>query len=129
MPEWSFQNLSYPCLYSEIHIGIPDLYRFLVARYGVDSFANVISSDTYTTLKMSTVNVGTAIHNHTWIMKDIPAFKLEDYINKPRNYMDRIEFIEAQEYNGVDVEGITVNWKSTEDHLLADKHFGCCYKH
>ncbi|MEO7121093.1 MAG: DUF3857 domain-containing protein [Ginsengibacter sp.] len=124
LPDWGFQNLLYPCLYSEIHIGIPDLFRFLVARYGIDSFTNVISKDTYTTLHMSTVNVGTTIHNHTWIMKDIPAFKLEDHINEPRNYMDRIEFIEAQEYNGRDVQGLAINWKNTEDQLLTDKQFG-----
>ncbi|MGH2564770.1 MAG: DUF3857 domain-containing protein, partial [Ginsengibacter sp.] len=87
LPAWNFQFLQYPCLFSDFKIGFPDLVRFLQIRYGLDSFYSVTSKDSYTTLIMANLNVGTTIHNHEWIMKNIPAFKNEDYISEPRNYL------------------------------------------
>jgi len=124
LPGWSFQDLQYPCLYSEFKIGIPDLLRYLTLHYGVDSFYSTKSTDGYKSIVMDAVNVGSVIHNHTWIMKDIPSFKYEDYINEPQNYLDRIEFSISQTYNGEDIHNIKTTWKAAEDDLLKSVAFG-----
>ena len=73
---------------------------------------------------MPDAKVSTDIHNHTWIMKDIPAFKYEDYIIEPKKYLDKIEFDLAQIYNGRKITSIPTNWKTATKDLIADKYFG-----
>ena len=124
LPTWNFQYLEYPCLYSEFKIGIPDLLRFLQIKYGIDSFYSVKSNDSYTKLKMRDINVGTTIHNHEWVMKDIPKFKNEDYISEPGNYLDKVEFVLSQIYSGENVANIYTDWKSAENKLRVTKWFG-----
>lgn len=124
IPAWNFQYLQYPCLYSEFKISVPDLLRFIMIKYGIDSFYSTKSDDSYTKLFMANVNVGTNIHNHTWVMKDIPAFRYEDYINEPKKYLDKIEFDLAQIYNGKDVSSIPTDWKAAAKNLLVNKNFG-----
>ncbi|MEO8413680.1 MAG: DUF3857 domain-containing protein [Ginsengibacter sp.] len=123
LPTWNFQNAQYPCLYSAFQIGIPDLLRYLTIRYGVDSFYETKSKDDFKTLQMDAVQVATTIHHHSWIMKDIPSFKDEDYINEPGDYLDKLQFTLVQTYNGEDIDNITTNWKVAEDKLLATAEF------
>lgn len=124
IPDWNFQYQQYPCLYSRFKISVPDLLRFIMIRYGIDSFYSTKSDDSYSKLYMSTVNVGTNIHNHEWVMKDIPAFKYEDFINEPGKYLDKIEFNLAQVYNGEDLTSIPTNWQDASKDLLKEKSFG-----
>jgi Domain of Unknown Function with PDB structure (DUF3857)/Domain of Unknown Function with PDB structure (DUF3858) len=124
LPDWNFQYLHYPCLYSEFKISVPDLLRYLTIKYGIDSFYIVKSKDSYTTLKMATVNVGTNIHDHIWVMKDIPSFKNEDFITAPERYLDKLEFNLAQTYNGDEVSSVATNWDEANKKLLNDDDFG-----
>ena len=50
IPDWNFQYLQYPCLYSEFKISVPDLLRFIMLKYGIDSFNITKSDDSHTTL-------------------------------------------------------------------------------
>jgi Domain of Unknown Function with PDB structure (DUF3857)/Domain of Unknown Function with PDB structure (DUF3858)/Transglutaminase-like superfamily len=122
--DWQFQDMNGPCLYSEFNIGIPDLLRFVTIKYGIDSFYSVKSSDTYTKLIMQSVNAGTTVHNHQWIMKDVPAFKKEDYIFQPEKYLDKLEFTLAQTSNGEEVSRDPVNWNDAAKALGTDRNFG-----
>lgn len=124
LPVWYFQSLSYPCLYSEFKISVPDLLRYLTVRYGIDSFDTYKSDEGHKTLVMASVNVSSVIHNHTWVMKNISPFKAEDYIYEPSNYLDKLEFSLAQTYNGENVENIRTTWKDAEDQLLESLSFG-----
>jgi hypothetical protein len=124
LPAWYFQNLNYPCLYSEFKIGIPNLVRYLSIHYGVDSFYSTKSDEGNKSLVMDIVKVKSTIHNHTWIMKDVSSFNYEDYIGEPGNHLDRLEFSLVQTYNGEDVDNITTTWKAAEDKLLGSKTFG-----
>jgi hypothetical protein len=124
IPDWNFQYLHYPCLYSEFKISIPDLLRFITLKYGIDSFYIIKSSDSHANLIMADVKVSTDIHNHTWIMKNIPAFKYEDYIIEPKKYLDKIEFKLAQTYNGKRIVSIPTEWKTAAKNLIANKYFG-----
>lgn len=124
LPGWQFQSAEYPCLYSEFKIGIPDLARYLMIRYGVDSFYSVSADNSYTKLRMADINVGTDVHDHKWVMKDIPAFQGEDYISEPGNFLDKIEFTLAQFYNGENIRNIAKDWTTTESQLLTNKYFG-----
>jgi len=124
LPGWFFQNLSHPCLYSEYRIAIPNWLKYLILHYGVDSFYRSKSTESYKSFIENNYGIGTVVSNQTWIMKDIPAFKYEDYINNPVDYLNRVEFALSQTYDKKNVNNITKSWKSEEDDLLADDQFG-----
>jgi Domain of Unknown Function with PDB structure (DUF3858)/Domain of Unknown Function with PDB structure (DUF3857)/Transglutaminase-like superfamily len=124
LPGWSFQNLNYPCLYSEFTIGIPDLLRYANLHYGMDSFYSSKTSESYKTIQTENYSVNSAVQNRTWIIKNIAAFKNEDYINDPEGYLDKMEFTLTKTSNGQDVHDVSATWKSVEDELLASKSFG-----
>ena len=127
LPAWNFQSLKYPSLYSEYKIGIPDMVRYSIMHYGADSFSISKTEEGYKNLTVSgtsALNVGTVIHNHTWVMKDIPAFKNEDYVNHPTDYLNRIEFTLVQTSDGQKVHDYRTTWKVAEDQLLTSEHFG-----
>ena len=128
LPSWSFQNINYPCLYSEFKIGIPGLVKYSILRYGIDSFFSTKNDEKFETLLVnsgtSMLSVSTNVYNHTWIMKNIPAFKSEDYINRPEDYSDRIEFSITQTNNGEDVKNLRTTWKNAENGLLQSSWFG-----
>ena len=128
LPEWQFQNLHYPCLYSEYRLGVPDLLRYSIAHYGTDSFS-VNKTDEkfkiYSVISNGTdLSVNTPIYNHTWVIKDIPAFSDESYINQPEDYLDKLDFILTQASGGEEVDDINLNWKNAEDRLLISPYFG-----
>jgi hypothetical protein len=124
LPHWSFQSLDYPSLYSEFKIGIPSMVSYLTMRYGVESFYADKSTEGFKSLLMNSLSVNTVIHNHSWVMKDVPALKSETYLNEPGDYLDRVEFVLAQTYNGQDVHDVSINWKLSEDKLLSSRGFG-----
>jgi hypothetical protein len=123
LPLWLFQNLNSPCLYSEFKIGIPDMVRYLTIRYGTDSFYSIKADVGYKYLQRGFMKLKTSIHNFTWVMKDIPAFRYEDYINEPTDYLDRIEFTPAHIF-GEDLNDVLANWMPTEVYLLQSIDFG-----
>lgn len=124
LPHWSFQNLKYPCLYSEFKIGIPNMVRYVTMRYGIDSFYSYKSEEGVKNLIMNNIVVTSNIHSHNWIMKAVPALKSETYLNEPRDYLDRIEFILAETFNGQDVNNVSTSWKLSDDKLLSSPAFG-----
>lgn len=124
LPSWEFQDNDLPCLYSQLKITIPDLLRFLTAKHGVDTFDVNKSVDTYGTLQMATVNVGTSMHTHTYVMKNIAPLKPEKFVDAPSDYVDRLEFHLTQTYNGQDVDDLMTDWKSANNQLMKTKDFG-----
>ncbi|HEX4851356.1 MAG TPA: transglutaminase-like domain-containing protein, partial [Puia sp.] len=70
------------------------------------------------------MDVTTEAVRHHWVMKNIPAFRSEDFISSPENYLDKLEFQLAQVYNGEDIHNLSNNWKTLTENLLEDDHFG-----
>ena len=128
IPEWSFQKFEIPTLYSEFEIGTPDLLRYLIAHHGRDSFFSATSSEGYGTMNIGGTTIGslkvsTAIHNNKWVMKNIPGFKPEAFLNGQEDFLDKLEFHLIETYNGEEVRSIS-NWESVTDALLASQEFG-----
>jgi Domain of Unknown Function with PDB structure (DUF3857) len=124
IPTWYFQNRYYPELYSKFEIGIPDIMRYLTIKYGADSLNTISPSDSYNTLHMGTINASTTFHHHGWFMKDVPAFKEENFLVNPDDYLDKLDFEFAQFYNGEDINSIPTTWKDAGADLNKDDYFG-----
>ncbi|HTE13316.1 MAG TPA: transglutaminase-like domain-containing protein, partial [Chitinophagaceae bacterium] len=60
---------------------------------------------------------------HRWVMKDIPAFYVENYLSSPENYRDKIDFQLSQTYDGQDIHEVKNTWKKVTEDMLKDKDF------
>jgi hypothetical protein len=125
IPEWSFQDIQYPCLYSEYKISFPDGLPYITLRYGSDSFFLKKT----TRVKNNHYNIGSVSVTSNdiislWSMKDVPAFKSEKYINSAADYLDRLEFVPAQTNADQDLGDYKAAWGNVTNDLLQDEYFG-----
>lgn len=134
IPSWRFQNMQYPVLWSEYEITIPSLNAYVVKRKGTHAFdidksdegaelyiVKRPSSDMSAELQTMRVNANTV--KHRWVMKDVPAFGIQEYIYSPANYMDRIDFQLAKRYNGAEMRDVSNSWEKLSDELMRTSSF------
>jgi hypothetical protein len=125
LPSWRFQHFEYPCLHSEYEIIIPNLLSYHIVYYGKDPFLlNESEKMRNQYYKMATVNVKTEATRHRWVMKELPPFEGENFINTPNDCLDKIEFHLAQSYNGENIQNYSSSWKNTTHELLQRDDFG-----
>lgn len=121
---WMFQHLNYPCLYSEYYVVFPNMLSFAKARYGMHPFfinkETTIKKNKYV---VDNVEVRSDDNTQLWVMKDIPAFKVEKFINTPSNYLERVEITLTTFNNGEDTYGNN-SWSKTIDELITSSDFG-----
>ncbi|MFT3935451.1 MAG: DUF3858 domain-containing protein [Chitinophagaceae bacterium] len=129
IPEWEFQSIQYPTLWSEYSVNIPSLVGYVFSRRGIHPFYidkpdeghenyNIIRQGNNYSTGGESMNVSAATVKHRWVIKDVPAFYVENYLTSPENYMDKIDFQLSQTYDGQDVHPVKNTWtKATEDML------------
>lgn len=120
---WYFQGAD-PVLYSEYNTSIPGNYEYHVKLVGS------IPLDTNDTKldKNCIVGAGNASADCVvakYIMKNIPAYKPEDFTTTALNYTARIEY-ELSVIKGFDgsVDKMTKTWKYVDKELKTDNDFG-----
>jgi hypothetical protein len=125
IPSWRFQSLEYPCLYSGYEVLFPNMLKYAVASYGLEPFfinnTTKVKNNRYFNGDISIISDDT---RHVWVKKDVPAFKAENFINAPVDYLDKVEFFLSQTYNGAEVRDIYTSWEGVTSNLLATGHFG-----
>jgi len=125
IPTWFFQHNRYPCLYSEYKVVFPMALRFVTVRYGLDSFfLNKTSDIKNNHYYMGDLSVVSNDRMDVWVMRDVPAFGSEAFINSPIDYLDKIEFVLAQTYNGEDLRDRGTTWETVTERLLNAEYFG-----
>ncbi len=137
IPEWQFQSIEYPTLWSEYEISIPRLVFYVSVRHGIHPFCidkTTEGHDSYLIrtkpaegslqLEGENLTVSSITDKHHWAMKDIPAFKTEDYLTTPVNYADKIEFQLSHTYNGSEIQDEMNSWKKATEQLLKKEDFG-----
>jgi hypothetical protein len=140
MPEWQFQYVGYPCLWSECQVEIPQLLFYVLVKQGIHNYyinKGVEGHQTYNLREKSDATtahdltgmersllVGATTIKHDWAMKDIPAFRTESYLTTPRNYVDKIEFQLSKTYNGEEYRDVANTWKKANEELLGAEYFG-----
>ncbi len=137
LPSWEFQSEKYPCLWSEYQVNIPHTMSYIMVRQGIHAYAidkgteghvsyNLVERANASSLgeqdRNLTVSTNTVIHR--WVMKNIPAFKVEHYLSTPANYVDKIDFQLAKTYDGQDYHDHTNSWKQATKELLEKEDFG-----
>ncbi|WP_298903925.1 DUF3857 domain-containing protein [uncultured Psychroserpens sp.] len=118
---WSFQS-DIPKLYSEYNASIPSHFEYHAKLVGNLEFTSKeITEDPYCTR----IPGSNAICNVSkYIMKDIPAFIVEDYITTKDNYLSRIEY-ELKSIKGYrNTKHITKTWQVVDNQILKDTSLG-----
>lgn len=120
---WYFQGND-PVLYSEYNTSIPGNYEYHIKLVGGIPF------DTHDiSLKKNCIEAGLGASADCgiskYIMKNIPAYRPEDFTTTSLNYTSRVEY-EMSVFNGFNgtVDKITKTWKDTDHELKADSKFG-----
>jgi transglutaminase-like putative cysteine protease len=136
-PSWEFQSKDYPCLWSEFQINISQFLLYVLVKQGVHSYAIDKGSEGRESYSLTepadsrsygsqpehlTLSSNTVIHR--WVMKDIPAFREEEYLTTPSNYIDKIEFQLSKTSNGQIYTDHNNSWKRATEELLNAVEFG-----
>ncbi len=123
LPAWHFQYFNYPCLYSQFEVAIPEMLGYVTFYHGIDSFSVNSSDKSKERYRMATLDVTANVKKHLWVMKNIAAFKNENYLYNPDEYVDKIEFQLAQYYDGRDVTNFANNWSAVNHELIERDDF------
>jgi Domain of Unknown Function with PDB structure (DUF3857) len=138
IPSWEFQNINYPCLWSEYQATIPSLLVYAFEKRGihpydvdksVDGHASYLvvqpqDDRTVRGVRENTLSINANTVKRRWAMKDIPAFYVENYLSSPVNYIDKISFQLHQTYNGESTKDVMPTWKEATEELLKREDFG-----
>lgn len=120
---WYFQQ-DIPVIYSEYNTSIPGNYEYNVKLVGSIPL-DVKTND----VELNCLEAGRGAYANCaiskYVMKDIPAYKEEDYTTTRDNYLSRIEYelSVVRQFNG-DVDKISKSWEDVDGELKADSDFG-----
>jgi hypothetical protein len=138
LPGWNFQSVDEPRLWSELNVEIPQTLSYAVIKQGIHAFdidKAATGSQTYKVVQKvdnlalgagadeRSLFVSTATIKHRWVMKDMPAFHVENYISAPGNYIDKLQFQLAGTYNGEEKEEVKRTWKGATDEWLGNSFY------
>ncbi|MBB6612327.1 DUF3857 domain-containing protein [Pontibacter sp. Tf4] len=118
LPAWEFQR-TIPTAWSEYHAEIPNhiTYKFLMQGYHPLHSSDKQSKAAYSA-------TGTS-HQYTWIMKDVPALREENFITTLKDYQTRIEFeLQQIHFPGKPVQQVIGNWEEITKELMKNSLFG-----
>ena len=120
---WSFQE-DIPKLYSEYHTSIPANWNYNIKLIGHKK----LEINTLDVKKKCLEGSAGAISDCTishYAMKDIPAFKEEDYMTSKTNYLSRVEY-ELKTFQGFDgvISHYTKSWETVDNELRKDANIG-----
>jgi len=137
MPSWEFQNIDYPCLWSEYQVTIPSLLVYVFDKRGIHPYFIDKADEGHATYMITqpkdddirgaperTLSVSAGTVKHRWVIKDVPAFYVENYLSSPVNYIDKIEFQLHQTNNGETSTDVMNTWKKATEELLKRQDFG-----
>jgi hypothetical protein len=122
LPDWEFQT-TIPTLYSRYSVAMVPFYEYTYILQG----ANQFHSHTSTELRQERAfaNVRFFDLQHTFVMRDLPAFKDEGYITAMHDYIIKIDFQLCKFTNQYGVsKDILTTWPKLIKELLDHQDFG-----
>ena len=132
--DWKFQD-RIPTIYSEYEVRMIPFYEYIFLAQGLTEFDyqnSTLDKEKRTwgnVVKSKGVNVGSGIefqdYIHTYVKRDIPAFKDESYITSVNDYIMKMDFQLAKfnRPNGGS-EDIISTWPKLNESLLKEDNFG-----
>lgn len=121
---WDFQS-DIPKLYSEYNTSIPANWKYHIKLVGGKKLTTNTSNIERKCLEMNTGGASADCSINLYAMKNIPAFKEEDYSTTKSNYLAHIEY-ELETFQSMDglIKHYTKTWKNADKEFRTDKEIG-----
>jgi hypothetical protein len=134
LPDWTFQD-KIPTIYSEYEVRMIPFYEYVFLVQGISRFDyqnSVIAKEKRnwgSVAKSYGLNVGRGVefqdYVHTYVLKDVPAFKDESYISSINDYIIKMDFQLAKFHSPQGgTSDIISTWPALSESLLKHKKFG-----
>lgn len=135
---WYFQG-DIPVLWSDLTFRIPEFFNYVFITEGyhpfhdkrppssaVNNFSVMFQRplEPGETFKRDRVSFSAQVLDHRWVMKDVPALKLENFTSSLGNHISKIEFQLAETRQPLAPQSIMQSWPSLTSHLLQTEYFG-----
>lgn len=123
LPDWEFQS-DIPTVYSQYKVSMIPFYEYIYLLQGISQFDEQ-TSIVDPGLKRQFRGIEFQDYVHTYVMKDVPAFKDESFISSPNDYIMKLDF-QLSKYHpltGGDVEVMTT-WPKLIDDYDDHEKFG-----
>ncbi|MDO6802885.1 DUF3857 domain-containing protein [Wenyingzhuangia sp. 1_MG-2023] len=123
LPDWNFQD-KIPTIYSEYSVRMIPFYEYVMRAQGIIKFD--YQNSKVSNFERSFGNNGRyKDYIHTYILKDIPAFKDESYITSVNDYIIKMDFqLSKIHYPYGGSQEIISTWPNLNKELLHHDHFG-----
>ncbi|MGK7390829.1 MAG: DUF3857 and transglutaminase domain-containing protein [Candidatus Cyclobacteriaceae bacterium M2_1C_046] len=125
LPDWEFQS-RIPTLYSEYVVKLTPFYEYVFIAQGITKFDYHNSELSLHKRRFRIVN-GAEYKDmvHTYIMKDVPAFKDEAYITSANDYIMKLDF-QLSKYHSPrgGSREIMSTWSALNDEFLKHDKIG-----
>lgn len=134
LPDWTFQD-KIPTIYSEYEVDLIPFYEYVFRVQGVSKFDyqnSVIAKQQRSwgsVIKSYGQNVGSGVefqdYVHTYVLKDVPAFKDESYISSLNDYIIKMDFQLAKFHSPTgSTTDVISTWPALNKALLKNENFG-----
>lgn len=134
LPDWTFQD-KIPTVYSEYQVSMIPFYEYVYLVQGISRFdyqnSEVAKNErTWGSINKSYgQNMGNGVefqdYVHTYVLKDVPAFKDESYIPSVNDYIVKMDFQLAKFHSPAGrTSDIISSWPELNESLLKHENFG-----
>jgi Transglutaminase-like superfamily. len=123
--DWYFQS-SIPVAWSGYDVSIPEYYVFNRQTKGYNSFAESSRSQESKSINLGGTNsiLYTDNKDH-FVMKDIPAFKKEPFMDCANNYLSMVTYeLSSLQFPGALYKNFNTSWEKISEDILKDSDFG-----
>jgi hypothetical protein len=137
LPSWEFQSEEDPCIWSEYQVEVPQTMSYAILKQGFRDYDVNEGSEGRQAYKVTQHNenggygapdqeliVSANTLKHRWAMKNLPAFREENWLSSPVNYMEKIELQQSGWNNGSESFAVSNSWKKFTEELLSNDDFG-----
>ena len=122
IPDWRFQD-KIPTIHSEYEVHMIPLYEYVYIAQGIVDFDHHFSRPVGPNRYYKTATFKDYVH--TYILKDIPAFKDESYITSVNDYIIKMDFQLSRYMDSRLVQKeIMSTWTELNKELMKDENFG-----
>lgn len=122
LPSWSFQS-DVPVLWSEYEVQVPEYFEYKIITNGYHTF--YAKDSKRNTGSIGGLNEQLNINTNTWIAKDVPAFKNEQFITTPSDYLMKVSFqMSRYVFPNSPIKDVSASWEQLVERLREAEYFG-----
>jgi hypothetical protein len=141
LPEWHFQHVGAPVLWSEYIVTFPELFVYLSSEksfypyyineakegyqhYSIKRQRTTSDGAGYASTGEQMFSLSATTVERRWVKKQVPAFVFENHIASPFNLLDGISFQLIKTFDGESFYDYANTWRKVADDLSQRDDFG-----